>query len=198
MSDFNEMKNIWDQAKSEQVGQAMDTDLLIQKAKSAKNESKNDHIMTILILSATVAVLSFFFLKIAPVKESLSLIAATLMIGSLLVRIIVEAVSLSKAMKLAFTENVQQLIHNMNAYYKLRVRIHGNLTYIIIALYMIGFYMLMPEFNLYLSEGMMWYINTSFPIIAVVLFFVIRKGVRKELKTLQQFSSMDKELKFDN
>ena len=195
MNDFDELKNKWKNDKAD-LGQTKtaDSEKLVAQARATKNKSRNAQLSTIAILSITLMVLVYFFTEVAPFKEVLSRVGVLLMCGGLLIRIIIEIVSLVKASKLSVNLKTDELSKKMVAYYHYRSKIHGALTITIVALYIIGFYMLTPEFMKYLDMKWIWLMDIGFVFIAIALFYVIRKGVLKELAILREFSAVQDDL----
>ena len=195
MNDFDELKNKWKNDKAD-LGQTKtaDSEKLVAQARATKNKSRNAQLSTIAILSITLMVLVYFFTEVAPFKEVLSRVGVLLMCGGLLIRIIIEIVSLVKASQLYINLKTDELSKRMVAYYHYRSKIHGAFTITIVALYIIGFYMLTPEFMKYLDMKWIWLMDIGFVFIALTVFYVIRKGVLKELAILREFSAVQNDL----
>ncbi len=151
-----------------------------------KRESLSFHYGTVVILSTTLLVLCLFFYYVAPVQELLSRIGVGLMIGGLIVRIVLEGISISKSIKVAVNTDVLSVTNATIRFYKFRTFLHGTVAPIIVGLYTLGFYMLTPEFSLYFSFWKLVVIDVSYIIIAAILFVKIRKGIKKELKALEE------------
>jgi len=192
MEGFDDLKIKWNKGKVDLP--KTDTDQFMKQVKSTKKATKGAQLSTIIILSITLAVLIYFFTKVAPFQELLSRIGAGLMCGGLLIRIIIEIISLSKASKLSMNLPSEELSNRMVAYYHYRSKIHGTITYVIVALYIIGFYILTPEFMKYLDMKWIWLMDISFVFIAITLFYFIRKGVLEELAILREFSNVRNDL----
>lgn len=153
------------------------------------------HYSTITILSVTLIVLILFFTKVAVFQETLSHIGVVLMAGGLALRIIVEAYSLVKAQKISFEQTTIENTELNIRFYDFRKKIHSTFTIIIFALYIIGFYMLTPEFSQYFDLNRMLLIDGSFVIIMLVLIWIIRKSTREELQHLKDLIELKQNLK---
>ena len=116
------------------------------------------------------------------------------MLGGLLIRIIFEIISISKSKKMHVIDNSLESVNNSIAFYQFRKNIHGIVAPIIISLYTIGFYMLTPEFLLYMSTWNVVLFDVSYLFIAIILFVQIRKGVRKEMENVKSTIELKKEL----
>lgn len=153
------------------------------------------HYSTITILSVTLIVLILFFTKVAVFQETLSHIGVALMAGGLALRIIMEAYSLVKAQKISFEQTTIENTELNIRFYNFRKKIHSTFTIIIFALYIIGFYMLTPEFSQYFNLNRMLLIDGSFVIIMLVLIWIIRKSTREELQHLKDLIELKQNLK---
>ena len=69
-------------------------------------------------------------------------------------------------------------------FHQFRKTIHKVIAPLIIVLYTIGFYIITPEFSLYIEFRNLVLIDISYVIIGIILFIVIRKGVKKEMQKL--------------
>ncbi len=61
-------------------------------------------------------------------------------------------------------------------------------------LYIIGFFMITPEFSLYMEFWNIVLIDTSYIVIGIILFIVIRKGVIKEMQKLTDIVQLKNEI----
>jgi len=187
MNSFNDLKNSWHNSKGNLAALSNEPDFIIQEAKKSKRKTQGAQIATIIILSITLLGLIAFFSTVARFQDLLSRAGVFLMCGGLLLRIVIEVISLVKSKKLLLDLSAHELTVKMGQYYVYRTKIHGAITYIILALYIIGFYMLTPEFMQHLAMKWVWLMDIGFVFIAVTLFYVIRKGVLEELAVLRRF-----------
>ncbi len=194
MNDFDDLKNTWSKGKENLPDSSIDIEMLKNDANESKNNTQKAQIVTIAILSITLLVLIYFFTQVAPFQQLLSRVGVTLMCGGLLIRIIIEVNSLRKSSNLNITQNPAELVRRLVVYYHYRAKIHGMFTYVIVLLYIVGFYMLTPEFSLYLDSFWFWMMHISFIFIAIILFWLIRKGVVEELSILRKFTAVNDKL----
>ncbi len=183
-NEFNELQNKWESNKKEIELSNDSFDILYSKIKKKEKENYFFYYGTITILLATLIVISLFFYYVAPVKETLSRIGVGLMISGLLFRIFIEVISISKAKQINNLDNTLKTTENTINFHKFRKIIHKVIAPIIIVLYTIGFYMITPEFSLYIEFWNLVLIDISYVIIGIILFIVIRKGVKKEMQKL--------------
>ncbi|MFT4739883.1 MAG: hypothetical protein ACI9L9_000658, partial [Marivirga sp.] len=188
MDDFGLIKDQWNKQKRSIPTSEVATSYLIKMAKKNKRKSQLAHLYTIIVLSSTLIVLIFFFINVAPFEQLLSHIGIAFMCGGLLLRIIMEIVSASKAAKISTAIDALNGTNQAVAFYQFRLKMHGTTTYVIVAAYIIGFYMLTPEFLLYLALKWVLIMDIGFVFIALVLFLTIRKGVLTELSVLKELS----------
>lgn len=125
----------------------------------------------------------------APVKETLSRIGAGLMITGLAFRILIEIVSVIKAKRINKLDKTLQTVDNSLNFHQFRKTIHQVYSPIII-----GFYIIFPEFMLYMSVLMIWFIGISYLIMGTVLFIIIRKGVVDEMQKLRDIMELKKDI----
>lgn len=184
MEDFNDLTQQWKKGRSGE--NTPDPKKTILLAKQKKRHSINAHIGTIGILSTTFIVLTLFFIYVAPFKETLSHTGIALMLGGLFIRVIIEIVSMRKAATIAPDQSTVEHTNKMIGFYKFRKKIHGPLTYIIFGLYAVGFFVLVPEFSLYISQTRMILMVSSFLVIMGGLLVIIWKSTHKELKVLNE------------
>ncbi|MBL4606144.1 MAG: hypothetical protein JKY02_10930 [Flavobacteriaceae bacterium] len=191
---FSELEDAWNQSKKDLQGSSTNVEDTYEKIRSHKKESFIFYYGTIAILSTTLIVIFCFFYFIAPVEQLLSRIGAGLMLIGLIVRIIFEISSIKKAKKIRVLDNSLEAINKSIDFYQFRKKIHELIAPIIIGLYTIGFYMLTPEFLVYLETWNVVLFDISYLFIATFLFFQIRKGVRKEMKNVKKTVSLKREL----
>lgn len=189
---FETLKSSWQEARKDQ--KPLDSGAMLRIIQQNQKSSKRAHMGNILVLSATVLGLVAFFYYLAPLQEVLSRVGITLMIGGLVVRIAIEAISYRKAGQIDYSGSSKSSSEQAHAFLMYRKRIHGPVTFIIVALYTIGFYSLTPEFSTYLSTFWIWMADGSYLLIGVGLFLGIRKGVVKEMQALQQIDDLQQAL----
>lgn len=183
MTNFEDLKSQWEkQPKPETPNDGYKE--IIKKV----NFIKNKQLITNIVLGVTTLVLTGFFFYIKAYKNGIVSFSLLLMIGSLLTRILIEHLSSNKLKKINVTLKATTFKQKMIDYYKKRIKIHYVITPIIVALYIIGFVMLLPFFKQELSNGFYIYIKVSAVVIFIVLTIFIRKQILKEIKTLEELS----------
>ena len=182
----NEMKalrDLWQQSKPV-APKPVPLAQLQQKAAARKRSSILFQYANIAILLALAVIIYLFLGLWFPYKTTLGKTGVLLMTGSLLVRVIIEAGSIIRTRKIRLDSALLQNTKDTLDYYLFRKKIHGPVTIIIVAVYSIGFYMLMPEFGKHVPTWLLLITMLSYPIGAVFIIFQIRKGIKKEINEL--------------
>ena len=193
-SDFKELQSKWQSSKKNLKLSTTNFDSLYAKIKKKEKENFFFYYGTIAILLITLIISSLFFYYTAPVKETLSRIGVALMIFGLVFRIFIEIISIYKAKQISNIDNTLKTTENTIKFHQFRKTIHKIIAPIIIGLYTIGFYLITPEFSLNMELWNIVLIDVSYVVIAVILFIVIRKGVKKEMQKLTDIMKIKKNL----
>ena len=149
---------------------------------------------TLLILTSTLAVISSFFYFVAPVKMTWSRIGVAGMIGGLVIRIIAEIISIQKAKKIQDFDPAAKTLQNWMDFHLFRSKIHRYIAPFVVLIYTVGFYLITPEFALYIPFWPLVLMDVSYVVIAIVLFIIIRKAVQKEMRQLEKVIALQEQL----
>lgn len=190
--DFKELQNIWKNDRSKIETSSID--VLYKEISKKEKENYFSYYSTITILLTTLIVISLFFYHVAPVNEILSRIGVGLMLSGLLFRIVIEIISIYKAKQINSLDNTLKIMDNIIDFHQFRKKIHQVIAPIIIGLYTIGFYMITPEFSLYIEFWNLVLIDISYVVIGIILFIIIRKGVKKEMQKLTEIIKLKSEI----
>ena len=188
-NDFKALQNSWKSSRNNIKTPTNNFDILYKKIEQKQKENFSFYYGTIIILTITLIAISLFFYYMAPVKETLSRIGAGLMIKGLAFRILIEIVSVIKAKRINKLDKTLQTVDNSLNFHQFRKTIHQVYSPIII-----GFYIIFPEFMLYMSVLMIWFIGISYLIMGTVLFIIIRKGVVDEMQKLRDIMELKKDI----
>jgi len=183
MDEFKNLKSQWENQPSSDFpknGAAA----LLNKITFLKKKQK----ITNAILLLTVAVLIIFFFYVSAYRNVLVMCSLLLMIGSVLLRVIIEMMSISKLNKINVALSRTNFKKQMISYYRKRKIIHFTVTPIIILLYCVGFILLLPDFKANLSSGLYTYIQVSSVVVLLVLGTFIAIQIQRELKVLKNLS----------
>ncbi len=185
-NEFEDLQRKWQKNKEDIKNDSRNINEMLSEIKAKKKSSVDFQYGNIVVLTITLLVITAFFYYVAPVKQVLSRIGAGLMIGGLLLRIIIEFISVARSKKIDVIDNVLTSTESAISYYNFRRKIHGPITIIIIALYSIGFFMITPEFSLYFTTWQMILIDGSYILGAAIFIPIVRKSIIREVKTLQE------------
>ncbi|WAC01391.1 hypothetical protein N7U66_15210 [Lacinutrix neustonica] len=193
-SDFKELQNKWESSKKSLDLSATNFERFYAKIKRKEKENYFFYYGTIIILSITLIVISLFFYYVAPVKEVLSRLGAGVMIFGLVFRILIEIISIYKAKKISNLDNTLKTAENTLHFHEFRKTIHKVIAPVIIGFYTIGFYMITPEFSIHMESWNIVLIDVSYVVIAIILFIIIRKGVKKEMQKLKDIVTLKNDI----
>jgi hypothetical protein len=191
---MNNLNEQWKQARQTVGFPSSSAQNLIDRAGQKKKSILYFHYGNIVIMTLTLVVISLFFYYKMSFQKWSSIVGAIMMMGGLALRIIIEVVSSFKSKRIKLLHNVSQTTKAAIAFYTFRKKIHGPVTVCIVALYMIGFYLLTPEFSNYFSYKWLLLMDSSFLIGAALLIWQIRKGIMKEMKQLLSLTSLKEQI----
>mgnify|MGYP000017636202 CR=1 FL=1 len=186
---FDNLQNQWKEAQKTN-GINADSSSMLNTVKRSQKKITNQYIGNILVLLATVIVLTAFFLFVAPMQDLLSRIGIFLMLGGLVTRVIIEWISHQKWQDIDYSQAGKYSVIRAQKFYDYRKKIFGPVTIIIFVGYSIGFYLLTPEFLLYLPKNMVWIMDLSYIPIAAALIYIIRKSYRDESRMLSEMKNL--------
>ncbi|WP_207494438.1 hypothetical protein [Aridibaculum aurantiacum] len=167
---------------------------LVAIAKEKKRNVLYAHYGTVFILTITLIGLALFFYYVAPFKNALSKVGVYMMLGGLMVRILIEIISMVKSGAVQFSQNAEKATSAALSFYNFRKQVHGPVTIGIIGIYVLGFYFLTPEFSQYITLYWMIAMHVSFIVIGIILTVVIRNGIKREMANLLHLSNLRKEI----
>jgi hypothetical protein len=195
--DFDDLKNRWKHAKDSIPQEDLPVAEIINLSRQRKKNSLYFQYGNIVALLLLVAMLFFFFYVFFPFGELLSKSGVALMIGSLAIRIIIEAFSTLKSREINITDDALQNTNDAMNYLHFRKKIHGPVTYITVGLYTVGFYMLTPEFSKHFDLFWMILIDLSYLPAILIPFWFIKKGIKKEMEDLEELVKLQKQMVFN-
>ena len=155
---------------------------IISKAK----KQRNGQYISIIIMSLTVVLLIIYSFYYAFNKWNGFNFGLILMICSLTLRIILEFYSLYRKEQRLISMAQKSYHAYLKKYYKTRQRINYIITPICIAVYIFGFYLLLPYFEDYFTKAFYNYILISGIISLIIVIAIIIKTTIKEQHFLKQ------------
>jgi hypothetical protein len=109
------------------------------------------------------------------------------MIGTLLIRILIEVFSIRKARGIKTWLSAEAYTKATIHYRSFRKFVHGPVTISVVVIYLVGFYLLMPEFSRHAPLWLTIICCASVPPGAFIMIQQIRKGIKKEMAVLQDW-----------
>lgn len=195
--EFSELEQAWSAEQKKLAGEQPTFADMQHILEQRKTSSRGFQFGTLAILLFTLLGLSAFFINVAPVKQILSRIGVFAMLGGLTIRVLLEVVSMVKLSRISTLNNSRENTSSSINFHAFRVKTQSVYSPIIIGIFTIGYYMITPEFLDNLSTKMVLFMDISYLFIAIVLFYVIRKGVRKDLQNLKEWTELLQELEAD-
>ena len=193
-NEMDELQQLWNNAK-QTAPTGIPTAPSILQAAAKRKSSIYFQYSNVVILAVVALVLWVFFYKLYPLRNTLSHIGSALMVGGLVLRISMEILSIIRAGKIHLTDSALHNTSTAVSYYSFRKTIHGPVTFLIVAAYSIGYYLLMPEWSQYFPLGIMLLLCCSYPVGAIIIIKLIRKGIRKEMEDLQELVTLQEDIK---
>ena len=189
MNEFEQFKSKWE---TQDLGLLPNFDKSIIEPNLLK--FRKEKYWTPLILLITIVIL-FGFLMSQP-EDSFHLLkkGISLMSVSLFVRILFELWSNSMLNKLDLKEAVNLFYEKLTKFERTRKIIHFIITPIVLIIYILAFYSLLPVFKLNLSMGMYNYVLWSSVVVFIVLIVFKFVSIPKELKVIKNLKGQISEL----
>jgi hypothetical protein len=193
----NEFKNLqqkWQKQKKELGDSSSNFEEILSKIENKRKKGLSFHYGNIGILLITLIGLFLFFYFVAPVEELLSRIGVGFMMIGILIRIVIEIFSSIKSKKINKLDTALKATELTIDFYKFRKKIHGAIMHVIFVLYLVGFYMISPEFSNYFSLWQMILMDVSCFVIIAIIYIQIRKGIKNEMQTLLEIIELKNEI----
>lgn len=185
MNNYNDLKEQWGRRSQSSLPANGPTEI-IKKGKSIRQKQMIGQV----VLGSTCVVLIGFFFYISAYTNKTVSIGLLLMIGSLILRMLVESFFTFSIKNFRPDETLHTYSVKLKRYYKSRLVISYLVTPILFISYIAGFKMLLPAFEQNLSAGFYQYVFYSSWVIFFILAVLIVVQIRKEL-------FMIRELQFD-
>ena len=189
MNEFEQFKSKWE---TQDLGLLPNFDKSIIEPNLLK--FRKEKYWTPLILLITIVIL-FGFLMSQP-EDSFHLLknGIVFMSVSLFVRVLFELWSNSILSKVDLKEAVNLFYEKLTKFERTRKIIHFIITPIVLIIYILAFYSLLPVFKLNLSMGMYNYVLWSSAVVFIVLIVFKFVSIPKELKVIKNLKGQISEL----
>lgn len=191
---IDDMKKIWQDSRKNDLMNTADKYKIINVAQKKMKQTIRMQLGTIAILTLTLAILALYFFYAVHFQKAISQIGASLMMGAILVRIILELFSIHLSAKVDLTHSAKDVNSAAMNYHRFRKIINGPVTIILVILYSAGFYLLTPEFMLFFNLPVVILLDASYILIAFVFIRMIRRTVRKEMLILDEILNIQQSL----
>lgn len=196
MEDFNDMVSNWQKQPVPNKGKEINGIVrnAAQNAKTAQHLQRN----TIIVLGITTLALAVVAIA-SQGASALFYTGLTVMLFALLLRIAIEARSIANMKRIGVAAGTLNYAQALKKFYCSRKRIHGILTYAILALYAAGFCLMLPTFRQTLPPSFYNYIVICgivlLPAIAIFIAIMNRKELRTINASIEELSSIESMLK---
>ena len=178
-TELDDLKALWAESKQQKTLPSNMEEIILLSQKKMRSTVQSQW-ATVIILTLTLLGISAFFKYVAGFQQTLSFIGVGLMTGGLVIRILLEMISIYRSKQIGLAQSALQSNLDLLSYGRFRNLMNGPVTITILILYSIGFYMLSPEFGLYFSPLMMGLLNLSYVPAALIFTWFIRKAIQKE------------------
>lgn len=191
-NDMDELVNQWKNARKD-VRKTESIDALIKTAEGRRKSTLAFHYGNMIALTVLVVVLILFFLYLFPFQETISRIGVGFMIGTIVLRIIIEYLSSRKAAKINLGDTTTAATEETLHFYEFRKRIHGPVTFSMVALYTIGLGLLTGEFIKHIGYIILLF-DAMYCVAGIFIIRQIRKGIKQEMNDLQEIIKVKTQL----
>ena len=192
---FEELQDSWKKSGQDINTDQQKIDEVISSAESKQKSNKLFYYGNIAVLSVTVLVLIIVWQRWMPFRELLSKIGIGIMIGSLVLRIIIEIFSTVKSRSINLLDTTVSANQERIKYYKFRKNVNGPVTITLVTTYLIGLFLILPEMNNYFSTWLIVAAMAAFLVSGLFIIYKVRQSIRQEMENLRIFTMIDKELK---
>jgi hypothetical protein len=184
--DFNELQKEWEQAKASQSSTALSGEQMEEKIKANSKLQLNQHLGNGAILLITWLGIAAFYLYKAPLETSLGRLGISLLLGSLGIRIVLEAFSFRYYSRIQPTLSTRAKEEEMLRYYHFRKSLHDKWTAVIILLYLLGVGLQIPEFSNYIAFDQILLYLGLFALCGGGIFWLARRSTVREMNALRE------------
>jgi hypothetical protein len=188
MTDFDSLAHHWQQQPAAAVPPS--PDVLIARAVQYHRKIRQKHRGTLLIILLTVGILGAFFFYVTAWRSPAATLGLGLMIGLMILRIVLEWVSLIAFQRISPGLTTVAYTRSMRRFYQKRKLLHYILTPLIYILYFAGFAWMLPVFAQQMSNGFFIYIIISGIGVFFVLGYLIVVQNKKEIATLKYLNGL--------
>ena len=195
--EMDDLASLWKGGK-QGSSQTESVDVIIAQAQQRKRSSLMAHYGNIAIMTGVMIMVAVFFLYLYPFRTVLSIAGVYTMIAGLAIRIVIEIFSVMRSTKIQLSDAVATKANEALQFYNFRKKIHGPVTIVCVGMYVVGWFMLSPEYSRYIPMWLLVVMDVGFVVMAVVLIVVIRRGLMKEIEDLYKIVELRRQLEKTN
>lgn len=192
--EFSDIRALWQTDRDSSANLLRTPADIIARAQSKKKSSLYQHYGNAGILLGWLIVCCIFFYYLFPFNDNLSRAGVHLMVAGMALRIVVEVVSIMRFFKIDLSDQTLKATQASVEFYDFRRTVNGPVTYLLVGIYLVGFFMLTPEIGKYIGATEVFVFDAMAISVAVVLVKVIGKGIRQEMEDLWLLIELRKKL----
>ena len=168
---------------------------LSEGSRGPRRESVRSHVFTIVILGATLAVLTWYFFGYLGLSSATSDGVAGFGVGAMLgvlgVRILAEIVSLALLLRVDFTEATRDFARASHRFLNYRAKVNERFVQVALLTYSVGYFVLVYRFWEAFPPAVLVLLIVSYPVImAGVYFLAIKPSLRREREVLARYAEL--------
>lgn len=188
MNDFKDIQNMW---QDQGITPGQQKKELFKSVQKKGTLLKHKHLWTQFILTLSCVVIIGFFFVISGWRSTLMTVALCAMALILLIRILMEIISLKKFMAIKVSQNFRIYHEEILRFYNWRKVVHFIFTPIFLVLYSLSFLTLMPIFKKTVSAGFYLYIQVSGVVAFIGITMIILFQIKKEISILNYLKDIN-------
>jgi hypothetical protein len=183
MTTFDQIQDVWNRQGGPQMTPPSPEEI-IQLARKNTAEIRGKHRWTMGILGVSILLFCWYIIAYTGWGVSRFHAGLSLMLFSLLLRLILESVSYVHFRRIDIGDDFQHYTRGITRFYNNRKKIHYFGTPVMLGAYVIGFVLLLPVFKKSFSTGFFWYILISGSVFFIVFCWFMIRQVKKEMGLL--------------
>ncbi len=165
---------------------------IAQLVRQPQRVSINEQVAAVIILSILLVILVLFFRYVSPLESYWSGMGVGFMLGSTAGRVLIECAGIYYARRISLFDSTADFVRTSWRFLEFRRnQVHRFIVAFTLALYTLGYYLLLPEYALYFSTPVVWLLGVSYPVImGGIIFLAIRPGMQRERVALNELEAL--------
>lgn len=193
-NEFQDLQSKWKAAKKSNDEKQQSTHSMLQEINAKRKSGLRFQYGNLVILGITLLALIVVFVVLFRFKERISQIAISLMIAGIAARVLTEIISVQKSKQIDMGGTALEALQKSESYLSFRKKVHGPVTFWIVAVYTVCYYAILPELSLYFDQRIIIFWAIIYVVGAVILVSQVRKAIRKELTELKEIVELKKDI----